>query len=221
MPSLPQYLQHRLNLTLGLAPWHIHEGIIVANVTGCNSVLVAIGANLTGQMDSPLGQVGAAIDNLSETTFKSLSQSRLFRTPCFPPGTGPDFVNAAMLCETRLDPEQTLHALHAVEAAMGRERGVRWGARVIDIDLIAHGQHVLPDLAGFQHWAGLDVDSQARLVPDRLVLPHPRMQERGFVLVPLMDVAPDWVHPVLGQSVRQMHAALDSQELAEIWPVEQ
>ncbi|NBB98243.1 MAG: 2-amino-4-hydroxy-6-hydroxymethyldihydropteridine diphosphokinase, partial [Alphaproteobacteria bacterium] len=58
-----------------------------------------------------------------------------------------------------------------------------------------------------------------RLAPDRLILPHPRLHERGFVLVPLMDVAPDWRHPVLGQTVRQMHAALDPADLSEIHPV--
>jgi len=192
----------------------------MCNETGCNSILLAIGANLPGQMDSPFGQVTSSIEHLATDYVKIVAQSRLYSTPCFPHGSGPDFVNAALLCETDLSPEQTLCAVHEVEDMMGRRRGARWGARVIDIDLIAHGQQVLPDCAGFLHWARLDPDLQARLAPDRLILPHPRMHDRGFVLVPLMDVAPDWVHPVLGQSVRQMHAALDPAELAEIRPVD-
>lgn len=149
-----------------------------------------------------------------------VTQSRLFRTPCFPAGAGPDFVNAVACCETDLPPEGVLQALHVIEAAMGRVRGTRWGARVIDLDLVAYGDSVLPGPDVYAYWAGLSLDAQARTAPDQLVLPHPRLQDRAFVLVPMMDVAPDWVHPVSGQSVRQMHAALDPAELAEIWPIE-
>jgi 2-amino-4-hydroxy-6-hydroxymethyldihydropteridine diphosphokinase len=182
-------------------------------------MLLAIGANLPGHSDSPIGQVREAIAQLGDMLGVIVSQSRLFCTPCFPAGTGPDFVNAALACTTSHDADTVLRLLHDTEAQMGRERHSRWGARVIDIDLLAHGQQVLPDLATWQHWAGLAPDQQARLTPDRLILPHPRLQDRAFVLVPLMDVAPDWVHPVLKRSVRQMHAALSADELAEIRPI--
>lgn len=191
----------------------------MANDAGCNSVLVAIGSNLPGQKDSPIGQVSTAIESLADHNVSIVSQSRLFRTPCFPRGAGPDFVNAALACETDMTAEETLATLHRIEAVMGRQRQTRWGARVIDLDLIAHGNQVLPDLAWYRHWAGLSVSEQARIAPDGLILPHPRLQDRGFVLVPLMDVAPDWVHPVTGHSIRQMHAALDPAQRAEIWPV--
>lgn len=172
-----------------------------------------------GHSNSPIGQITEAMRHVSTFSMVTIAQSRLFRTPCFPAGAGPDFVNAAALCTTTLPPEGVLQALHAVEAAMGRVRGARWGARVIDVDLIAYGAQVAPDPATFRHWADLPPDAQMRDTPDRLILPHPRMQDRAFVLVPLMDVAPDWVHPVLGQSVRQMHAALDPSERAQVWPV--
>jgi 2-amino-4-hydroxy-6-hydroxymethyldihydropteridine diphosphokinase len=191
----------------------------VPNAVGCNSMLLAIGGNLSGHRDSPIGQVRDAIAHISTTLGVTLTQSHLYRTPCFPPGAGPDFINAAVAFQTEQDAHTVLPILHQIEAEMGRARAERWGARVIDIDLIAHGQRVLPDLASYQHWAGLAPEAQARLAPERLILPHPRMHERGFVLVPLMDVAPDWVHPVLGLSVRQMHAALRPEELAEIVPV--
>jgi len=191
----------------------------VTNVTECNSVLVAIGANLPGQMDSPKGQVVSAISELVTETLAVLSQSRLYGTPCFPPGAGPDFVNAAVRCRTSLSPSEVLDRLHQIEVRMGRVRQVRWGARVIDIDLLAYGDQVLPDRAGYAHWAALAPEAQAVRAPQDLILPHPRLHERGFVLVPLMDVAPDWVHPVTGQTVRQMHAALDPAELAQIQPL--
>lgn len=191
----------------------------MTNVTECNSVLVAIGANLPGQMDNPKGQVRAAIAELAHIEIDIVAQSRLFSTPCFPPGAGPDFVNAVALCRSALPPADLLDRLHRIEHRLGRVRGARWGARVIDIDLLAHGDQVLPDRAEYDRWAKLDPDAQARLAPDALVLPHPRLHERGFVLVPLMDVVPDWVHPVLGQTVRQMHGALDPADLARIHPL--
>ncbi|MBN2760490.1 MAG: 2-amino-4-hydroxy-6-hydroxymethyldihydropteridine diphosphokinase [Rhodobacteraceae bacterium] len=182
-------------------------------------MLLAIGGNLSGHRDSPIGQVQDAIARLEDTLGETLTQSHLYRTPCFPPGAGPDFINAALAFQTERGADIVLPILHQIEGEMGRMREKRWGARVIDIDLLAHGQRVLPDLAGYQHWAGLAPEAQARLAPERLILPHPRLHERAFVLVPLMDIAPDWVHPVLGLSVRQMHAALRPEELAEIVPV--
>jgi len=79
---------------------------------------------------------------------------------------------------------------------------------------------VLPDPAGFRHWLDLPPEAQSREAPDRLILPHPRMQDRAFVLVPLADVAPDWRHPVLGRTVTQMRDALPAGLLAEVVPLD-
>lgn len=92
---------------------------------------------------------------------------------------------------------------------------------MLDLDLLAVGDLICPDIARYRDWAGLGLQDQMRLAPGELILPHPRMHERAFVLVPLMDIAPDWRHPVLGKTVAEMHAALDPADLAEIWPVSQ
>lgn len=149
------------------------------------------------------------------------SVSQLYKTPCFPAGAGPDYVNAAAIVTSRhlLDPEEILAVLHKVEASFGRERISRWAGRTLDIDLLALGDLIRPDLAGFRHWLGLPLAAQAQQAPDRLILPHPRMQDRAFVLVPLADVAPDWVHPVLGQSVREMLQALPAAERDAVTPL--
>ncbi len=180
-------------------------------------MLVALGANLAGHMDSPSGQLDAAIREIDKAGLEVKRKSRLFRTPCFPPpGAGPDFVNAAIICESDLSPRAILKLLHGVEISMGRQRVQRWAARVLDLDLLAVGDQVLPDADTFRHWAGLELSAQMARAPEELILPHPRLHERGFVLVPLLDIAPDWRHPVLGKTVAQMHAALDPAQLHEI-----
>ena len=148
-----------------------------------------------------------------------VAQSRIFATPCFPAGAGPDYANACAQLEVESTPEETLVRLHAIEAAFGRKRISRWAGRTLDLDLIAHGPTITPDRATWDHWHGLAPDRQAAEAPDRLILPHPRLQDRAFVLVPLADIAPDWTHPVLGLTVRQMLATLPQEEIDAVRPI--
>lgn len=111
-----------------------------------------------------------------------------------------------------------LRELHRIEACFGRSRadGVRWQARPLDLDLIACGDLVLPDAKTQTEWRDLPPDQQSRIAPEQLILPHPRMQDRGFVLAPLAEIAPDWRHPLTGQTVVQMLAALDPADWADM-----
>jgi 2-amino-4-hydroxy-6-hydroxymethyldihydropteridine diphosphokinase len=163
----------------------------------------------------------SALDLVANTDRITLrSRSRWFRTPAFPPGSGPDFVNAAAALETALGPESVLAALHGAEEELGRVRPARWAPRICDLDLIAMEDAVLPDRETLARWMALDLGQAQTVAPPRLILPHPRMHERGFVLVPLADIAPEWRHPATGRTVAEMLAALPGDALAEIRPLD-
>lgn len=170
--------------------------------------LIALGSNLEFSGGGLLTVLEQAFEALAQQGFVIRSRSRFYDTPAFPKGAGSNFVNAAAMLESDFDTRQVLERLHAVEAQMGRLREERWGARTLDLDLIAVGQQVLPDPQTHKYWRELPFDAQKEIAPSELILPHPRLAERAFVLVPLLDVAPDWVHPVTGLSVQQMHDAL-------------
>lgn len=142
--------------------------------------------------------------------------SRMYQTPAFPVGSGPDFVNAAFALTAAVAPVDLLAILHDIETEAGRVRDIRWGPRVLDLDLLACDDLILPDLAVWTSWHDLDLPSQSQVAPDQLILPHPRMHERAFMLVPLADVAPTWVHPVLDLSVEDLLDACPGEELAAV-----
>ncbi len=182
--------------------------------------LVALGSNALSDLALSLGLVKDSILQLEREGLRINAISRFYRTPCFPAGAGPDFVNAAIEVQSALSDRALLDLFHEVEAAFGRERPSRWAPRTLDIDLIASGDHIAPDRATLAHWMDLPLEVQKRVAPDEMILPHPRLQDRGFVLIPLMDIAPDWRHPVLGKTIRQMCEALPAAEKAEIQVIE-
>lgn len=182
-----------------------------------SQALVALGSNLPSPQGAPAETVAVALAALGALG-GAVSPSRLWRSPAWPPG-GPTYVNAAARIETALGPEALLERLHGIEAAFGRRREERWGARTLDLDLLAWGGAVRPDAATQGAWRALSPERQGREAPDRLILPHPRLQDRGFVLVPLAEVAPDWRHPLTGRTVREMRDALPPAALEGLEPL--
>lgn len=170
--------------------------------------VVALGSNQPGDAGSSLLTLQDALNQFVDYGLVILKKSSWFSTPALPIGSGPDFINAAALCESSKDAGIVLQKLHTIESALGRVRGRRWASRVCDLDLIAAGDAILPDRETQRHWMELPVDAQDQVAPEQLILPHPRLQDRAFVLLPLAEIVPEWVHPVTGLTPGQMLARL-------------
>ena len=175
-----------------------------------NLALIGLGANLSSSAGSPDQSVRFALRLINSQPDLTLgSVSRIYRSPAFPAGSGPDYANACALLRTDLAPRALLDALHGIEARLGRTRdNGRWAARSIDIDLLAIGEVIAPDAAQQDAWRNLPLETQKTQAPDALILPHPRLQDRAFVLVPLAEIAPALVIPGRGD-VASLLAAVD------------
>ena len=183
------------------------------------SCIVAIGSNQRLNDSSSRDVLSAALSRIAVSVGPIRSLSRFFKTPAFPKGSGPDFVNAALVVRAQGSEDDILVKLHAIEHELGRVRETRWGQRTIDIDLIAVERNIVPNSETFKQWQLLPCSQQSKIAPDQLILPHPRMQDRAFVLGPMMDICPNWVHPVIQKSVSQMYDVLDGQDKAEVLPL--
>ncbi len=153
-------------------------------------VVLGLGANV----GDPTAQLAAAVEGLREVV-SELRCSSVYRTEPVGFRDQPDFHNLVCIGVTELGAEALLRAALAAEVGQGRVRGVRNGPRTLDIDL-------------------LDYDGEI-VESDALVLPHPRMHERAFVLVPLVEVSPEWEHPVLGRSAAELLRGLADAERVE------
>lgn len=181
--------------------------------------VVAVGSNMPLGGKPPTETVTSSIAILADRLGKLHKSSGLYRTPAFPAGSGPDFVNAVVAVQTSLGAAQVLDLLHVIESEFGRTRKKRWGQRTLDLDLIALDGQVLPDPVAHAHWRDLPLQEQAATTPTELVLPHPRLQDRSFVLVPMAEILPDWRHPSLGLTVAQMLAARPATERTDVRPI--
>ena len=183
--------------------------------------ILALGANQPFEGMPPKETLIRAMNAFPAAGLARPKMSQLYVTPCFPSGAGPDYVNAAALLqvEENVTAKGLLSRLHEIEAMFGRQRLQRWGMRTLDIDLLAFGNAILPDQATHTEWRNLDPASQINRTPDQLILPHPRLQDRAFVLLPLAEIAPHWRHPLLNKSVMEMLAEIPADDLAEIHPL--
>ena len=179
-------------------------------------ILLALGSNVSNDLLDSYDLVKKSISELCKKTIKKINISNFYQTPAFPIGAGPDFINCVISAYTELDSLALLEELHWIEAKFGRKRLKRWGQRTLDIDLLDYDFNIKPNITYVQEWLNMPLGQQLKQIPNQLILPHPRLQERAFVLIPMVDVAPDWMHPILGKTTLEMRDALSLKTLNEI-----
>ncbi len=151
-------------------------------------VYLALGTNLG---DRPVN-LRAAIKVISPE-IKVIVESKIYETPPWGYESQPAFLNMAVKCETNLEPGSLLKRLKQLEVQLGREQSFHWGPRLIDIDILFYDDLILES--------------------ESLIIPHPRLQERAFVLVPLADIAPDFIHPVLKKTIKELLAGVNIDDI--------
>ena len=160
-------------------------------------ILVALGANLPSRFGTPAQTLYAALKAMAEAGVWPVQISRVWKTAPVPFVEGdPWYHNAVAAVETALEPEALLKALLAIEEAFGRVRTIKNAPRLLDLDLIAYDDRIIRK-------------------GEELIVPHPRMHERAFVLMPMSDILDGWKHPESGKTLEQLIAVLPDGQDAE------
>ncbi len=160
-------------------------------------ILIALGSNLSGAWGSPLATLEHAVMELAKTPgTRVLRQSRYYETEGVGPGRPGVFVNSVISIEAHCGPDTLLCRLKGLERRAGPRSARRWGPRTLDLDILDYRRRIL----------GWPVKGRLNdtVIRNTLVLPHPLLHERLFVLVPLMDAAPEWRHPVLHRTAGEL-----------------
>ena len=159
-------------------------------------VLIGIGGNLdSARFGPPRDTLSAALAALTAERIRILTRSGWYRTEPVPQSDQPWFVNAVVSLATELSAKDLLTVLQTTERHFGRIRGEPNGPRILDLDILDYQGEVMNATS--------------------LVLPHPRLHERRFVLMPIAEIAPDWRHPILGLTAAQLLARLSSEQQIE------
>jgi len=159
-------------------------------------ILIGIGGNLdSARFGPPRDTLSAALAALTAERIRILTRSGWYRTEPVPQSDQPWFVNAVVSLATELSAKDLLTVLQTTERHFGRIRGEPNGPRILDLDILDYQGEVMNATS--------------------LVLPHPRLHERRFVLMPIAEIAPDWRHPILGLTAAQLLARLSSEQQIE------
>jgi len=160
------------------------------------TVYIGLGSNLSGSMGDPQKQLQTALEKISDhPEIHQLNTSSFYRTSPVGPQDQPDFINAVAQAKTSLTPLALLDYLQQIENDHGRERKEYWGARTLDLDILIFGQQSIHNT--------------------RLIIPHPRIEERAFVLVPLLEVKPNF-SSASGKSITDLLAKCSDQGIVKL-----
>lgn len=143
-------------------------------------------------------QINNAVDMIGERIGKIAAKSSFYATEPWGNEEQEEYQNIALLCISELKPHSVLQEIHSIETSLGRERKNRWGARKIDIDIIFYDSEII--------------------VESTLIIPHRLMHKRNFVLIPMLEIASDFVHPILGLSIEEIY--MSSEDNKEVYLTE-
>lgn len=146
-----------------------------------HNCILHLGTNIgakTNNLQLAEMMISSRIGNISKS-------SQLYKTAAWGKEDQDDFLNKAIISQTDLTPDEVLSEIHIIEAKLGRQRIEKWGPRIIDIDIIFYGEKIIKK--------------------PNLIIPHPHLTNRNFVLIPLMDIIPEFVHPELEQSITELN----------------
>jgi 2-amino-4-hydroxy-6-hydroxymethyldihydropteridine diphosphokinase len=161
-----------------------------------SKIVIGLGANYPGIWGTPTETIAQALSEMRRAKIEVAAVSPLYVTAAVGSARQPPYVNAVALLDTPLSPEALLRVLKGIEHRAGRRGGRPWGRRTLDLDIVDYGGQV-------RHWQGRR-SAYARAGARPLTLPHPLAHRRPFVLRPLLDIAPDWRHPALKASAREL-----------------
>lgn len=148
-------------------------------------VYLGLGSNLGDRTE----YIRLAIERIKNSLyFSDVLWSELIETSPVGYAQQPDFINCAVKLETELPPEELLNELHKIELELGRKREIKWGPRTIDIDILFYGDRVVQKPG--------------------LLIPHPELHKRIFVLKPLLELCPDLIHPILKRNIHTLYTSL-------------
>jgi 2-amino-4-hydroxy-6-hydroxymethyldihydropteridine diphosphokinase len=173
------------------------------NAIQSKALLLALGSNISGSWGDPHATLERAIKELIRSGINIAGRSSLYATQPLGVGRQPYYLNAVVTADTGLAPAELLRTLKRIEARAGRKLAPPMHARPLDLDILSHGGRRFG-------WPPF------RRSRGRLILPHPELHARAFVLVPLAEVAPRWRHPVLGRPVKAMLAQLRPADRASV-----
>jgi len=181
--------ERRINRSIPRRRFRLRRKCFSRRAVNKTTYAIALGSNRRhGRHGAPAGVLRAALEALAERSVTLERVSPIHQTRAIGPA-GRAFANAVAIVSTRLDPPQFLAELKAIERRFGRRPGRRWGPRVLDLDIILWSEGC---------WEGGG--------KTELIVPHPAMRERSFVLQPLAEIAPAWRDPISGATIRQLLA---------------
>jgi len=147
-------------------------------------ILIAFGANLNSDVGSPLDTIRTAISELQSRGIIFVKCSRFYETTPVPPSNDRNYINSVSIIETEMNPYELLNSCHEVESIYGRKRSYKNSPRTLDIDILAYDNIIVKNT--------------------KIEIPHPRLHKRGFVLIPLREVAPNWKHPLINIGINEL-----------------